>query len=105
MTAVVRGAHRPVIDGDAVLLTASTKRLGSKLFGVVEMKTGHQALHRPVCLNPAHGKPTGLVEHGVRYAEGNARCRRRLERQIETCYASRANVDRESEPRALNRLT
>ena len=104
MAAIVRRAHRPVVDGDAILLASALQRLGPELLGVVEMQALRDAAHRPLCVDGALGEPAILGECCMGKAQRDGRRRGRLQRQMEARDTARADVDRQRQPWALNRF-
>ncbi|CCV09113.1 hypothetical protein MESS2_850017 [Mesorhizobium metallidurans STM 2683] len=103
MAAIVRRAHRPMVDRDPILLAPALQRLGPELLGVVEVQAFRDAANRPLCVDGALGEPALLGECCVGQAERDGRRRGRLQRQVEAGDAARADVDRQGQPGALDR--
>lgn len=101
--AIVRGAYGTVVDGNAILLATALQRLGPELLGVVEVQSLGDAAHRPLRIDAALGQPALLGERCMGQAERHGRRRRRLQRQVEAGDAARADVDRQRQPRSLDR--
>ena len=85
-------------------LAAALQCLGPELLGVVEVQPLRHAIDRPFALDAARHQPTFLRQRGMGDAQGHRGRRWRLERQMEARHASRVAIDRERQPRPLDRL-
>lgn len=103
MPAIVWRGDRTVHERNAVLRGASRERAASKLARVVDVNHVRQARDRPVSLQPASGEPFGFGRHDVLDRQCDRRRRRRFQTEIEPRHHAARHVDRERQPRPLNR--
>src|SRR5216684_3569531 len=102
MAAIMRRPHRAVVDGDAILVATALQRFGAELLGVVQMQPLRDAARWPQRIDAALGQPALLGERRMTQAQRDGRRRRRLQRQMEADNTTRADINRQRQPRALD---
>src|SRR5713226_1930895 len=103
MAAIMRRPHRAVVDGDAILVATAFQCFGAELLGVVQMQPLRDAARWPQRIDAAFGQPALLGERRMTQAQRDGGRRRRLQRQMEADNTTRADINCQRQPRALNR--
>ncbi len=105
MPAIMRRGDRTMHQRNAVFRSPSRERAAAKLAAVVDVNHVRQARDRPVSVHATSLEPLGFRHHEVVDRQSDRRRRWRFQTEIETGHHAARHVDRERQPRALNRPT
>ena len=102
--AIMRRRDRTVDKANPIFFRASLKRARAKLLAIVDVNGVRKPACGPINFDSEPGKTSLLRQHEVLDRQRNRRDGRRLQRQIETRDHPARHVDRQRQPRPLQRL-